>query len=200
MGYKELVERELARRLGEEKPELAIEKKIVAKKFCVEGGSGETRVMVHGKDGEVRFFSDDGIDITPVLSAFCGNFDLVKKSFVGLEKKGFVLDCGMKRDGKSLYFTVSDVVYLGESVACLPWNRRRQLLNGLSYGEPVKLSPVVVVDSKQDFEKAVALFEKLKDCNKIVVKGYDGKYGVLGESEWVELDYGKKNRAAECFA
>lgn len=165
--------------------------------FFVEGDYVGVRASLHKKGEEVKLFFDENVDATILFQSpdeFDSDVEEMEKfdkevlaQATELSKKDFILDCEAVKHKNTVLLYVLDLLYLDGDVTEQPLSRRKNLLKTLKFSGRIRESPFVLVKVPSDLREAIKLYNKLDNCNGVLVRKYMGKY--FDSDGWVR--YGR---------
>lgn len=181
--------KELSKEVGEKEKKLEeIEKKYsdyrdfeMKRTYSIEKKHRGLRVLIHKKEDEVKIVDEKNNDVTKY-------FPTIVSQALHLSENSFVIDCSIVKnkgfesiDKKSLIEKghtafVSDCVYFEDDITYLNLVERKKILNGLNFSDNIKNSASIIVDNPEDAEKAIKMFDMMKDGDGALIKKLNSKY------------------------
>jgi len=162
--------------------------------FFVEGDYAGIRATLHKKGDEVKLFFNENDDITILFqnpSDLYSDVEAMEKfnkevlnQAKELSGKDFILDCEAVRNRDTVLLYALDLLYLDKDQTEQSLSRRKSLLKTLKFSDRIKESPFVIVRTPSDIREAIKLYNKLDNCNGVLIRKYVGKY--FDSDGWVK--------------
>lgn len=168
-------------------------------KYAVEKKINGFRLVLVKNGDSVNLYSDEKRDIT-------NKFPKLVSDAKQLTSKDIVLDGELlhgtggrsdlikyvigkqQLDDSQITYHVFDILKINdEDLSERPWNERKSILHSLSFTDKIREVKSIMVDNKEEMEKAVVLVRKLKGSEGAVIKQYNGKY-TKGTTRHAETD------------
>ena len=169
-------------------------------KFGIEKKYNGFRCTVNKAGNMVKMYSDQRKSIED-------KFPTLAEQAKKLSAKDFIVDCelvyegggrteilkfimGKERlDDSKMELHAFDCLQNGsDDLTSRPWYERKSILHSMNFGRSVQEVHTIVVDSKDQANKAINLVRNMKGSEGAMVKRYEGKYTKGGETDaWIKF-------------
>jgi ATP-dependent DNA ligase len=165
-----------------------------ASSFVIDKLYNLPKVFIHKSKNEIKIISEFGNDISMY-------FDCEIFRELQTEPNNYIVECNISYmfgklpssqnnivqdilnkphidslSNTQIVFNVTDLLYFNEDISNFPLSRRKELLNTLKFGHHFKLSPFIIVHSKEDALKGGRILSKLLWSSGAVIRKASSKY------------------------